>query len=140
MITRYAPEGLRSFDRFERMMRDFFGNDDINASTWMPSVDIKDADGTIILRAELPGLKEEDVEVELEGDRLTLRGMRRFEDEDRRKDYVRIERSYGQFQRTFTLGVPVKADEIKADFKDGLLTVTVPKAEGRKPQKIAVNA
>ncbi|RMG25755.1 MAG: Hsp20/alpha crystallin family protein, partial [Armatimonadetes bacterium] len=78
------------------------------------------------------------IDVELVGDVLTIRGKREFSDEEKRDDYVRIERSYGSFQRSFTIGVPVKADEISATYRDGILTVVVPKADEVKPRKIEV--
>jgi HSP20 family protein len=140
MIARWAPERLRSLDSFNRTMEELFGKEEELRGAWMPTVDVKETEGEIIIRAELPGLKEKDVHVQLDGDLLTLSGKRSFEDEERREDYVRIERSYGRFQRSFTLGLPIKSEEIEAKFKDGLLTITVPKAEGRAPKRIAVTA
>ncbi len=108
------------------------------ARTWAPAVDIvEDANG-IVLKAELPGLKQEDIDIELTGDTLTIRGERKFEDAQRRDNYVRMERSYGTFQRSFTVGVPVDADNIRASYKDGVLEISLPKSEATKPKKVQV--
>jgi HSP20 family protein len=85
-------------------------------------------------------LKPEDVDIELTGDTLTLRGERKFENEDRKDSFVRVERSYGRFQRSFTLAVPVNADAVKASYKDGILEVHLPKSEANKPRKVQVTA
>ncbi|GIV02263.1 MAG: molecular chaperone [Fimbriimonadales bacterium] len=140
MITRYRPfdNRLRTFDRLSRMMDEFFGDETEVRSGWMPSVDVKETDQALTFYVEVPGMRQEDIDVELVGDVLTIRGKREFSDEEKRDDYVRIERSYGSFQRSFTIGVPVKADEISATYRDGILTVVVPKADEVKPRKIEV--
>ena len=94
----------------------------------------------IVARAELPGLRREDIDIELTGDTLTLEGERKFEDMQRKDSYVRIERAYGHFQRSFTIGVPVRHDAVKASYKDGLLEVHLPKSEETKPKKVQVTA
>lgn len=137
-ITRWAPEPMRSFERFNKMMEEVFGTSDGFRGMWTPSVDIKEDKNNLMFLVELPGLTEKDVEVELNGGLLTIRGSRDFNKEEKREDYVCIERSYGSFQRTFSLDVPVKTDAINATFKEGILTVTVPKLESRTPKKIAV--
>ena len=137
MITRWPGERLRSFDRFNKMMEEVFGGDELRC-VWAPAVDVKETSKDLTFKVELPGLKEDEVSVELAGDILTISGSREFKDEQTKDDYVRIERSYGSFRRSFTLDVPVKSDEIDASFEDGLLTVKVPKAESKPTQKIAV--
>lgn len=138
MITRWPGERLRSFDRFNQVMEDMLGGSDLR-SAWAPNVDVKETPKALTFIVELPGMDEKDVNVELLGNILTIRGSREFNQEEKKDDYVRVERSFGTFQRSFTLDVPVKEDEIHAGFKKGLLTVTVPKVENRLARKIAVN-
>ncbi len=116
------------------------GAEHASARTWAPAVDIFEDREEIVVRAELPGLKQDDIDIELTGDTLTLKGERRFEDAPRRDSYVRVERAYGHFQRAFTLGVPVRQDAVKASYKDGILEVHLPKSEGVKPKKVQVTA
>lgn len=139
MITRWPGERLRSFDRFNQMMEDFINGDELRTS-WSPLVDVKETAKELTFEVELPGLQEKDVNVELIGDTLTISGSRETQSEEKKDEYVRIERSYGSFRRSFTLDIPVKREEINATFKNGLLTVTVPKAENRPTQKIAIEA
>jgi HSP20 family protein len=123
------------------MMEEFFEENDKNLMrvAWMPTVDVKETDKELTFVAELPGLKEEDITVEMVGDMLTIRGEREFSQEEKKDEYVRIERSYGSFQRSFSVDVPVKGDEICAEYKNGLLIVVLPKAEAIVPRKIAIN-
>jgi len=110
----------------------------VSERAWVPVVDVLSDDDKIVVRAELPGMKREDIDIELNGDMLTIKGERKFSDEENKENYVRVERSYGNFQRSFTLGVPVKATEIKAAYKDGVLEISIPKAEEVKPKKVEV--
>ena len=107
---------------------------------WAPVVDVAENQNEVVLRAELPGMKQEDIDIELTGDTLTIGGERRFEDEQRRETFVRVERSYGRFQRAFTLGVPVQHDQVRASYRDGILEVHLPKSEDTKPRKVQVSA
>ena len=111
-----------------------------SARTWAPAVDIHEDADSITVKADLPGLRQEDIDIELHGDTLTLKGTREFTDTQRKDSYVRVERSYGQFQRSFTVGVPVRADAVSASYKDGVLEVTLPKSEETKPKKVTVSA
>lgn len=104
-----------------------------------PAVDILEKDGNLMLRAELPGMEEKDIELKLEGSVLTLRGERRFESEDQSGSYHRIERRYGSFSRSFTLPDSADLDKVKADYKNGVLTVTVPQRPESRPREIAVS-
>ena len=108
------------------------------ARTWAPAVDIFEDRDEIVVRADLPGLKLEDIDIELTGETLTLRGERKFEDTARKDNYVRIERSYGHFQRSFAIAVPVRRDSVKASYRDGLLEVRLPKSEETRPKKVQV--
>lgn len=105
---------------------------------WAPDVDIKETETDITVKADLPGVKKEDIEVSVDNDMLVIKGERKFEKEEKDKNYVRVERSYGSFYRSFTIGVPVKEDEIKASYKNGVLEVLVPKAEVKKAKKVEV--
>jgi HSP20 family protein len=89
------------------------------------------------LLAELPGMKREDIDIEVTQDSLSISGERRL-DQDEKKSYVRVERPYGPFTRTFAINTPIKAGEVKASYKDGVLEIIVPKSEEIKPKKIEV--
>lgn len=148
-IVRYDP--FRDLDRLQSEMNRLFegvlaptgergATGQITQATrlWSPAVDVAETQNDIVLRAELPGLQPEDVDIELTGDTLTLRGERKFENEERKDNFVRVERSYGRFQRSFTLAVPVNADAVKASYKDGVLEIHLPKSEANKPRKVQV--
>ncbi len=111
-----------------------------SARPWTPPVDIFEDQNEIVVKAELPGIKQQDIAIELTGDTLTIKGERRFEDAQRQDNYVRVERTYGQFQRSFTISVPVQSEAVSATFKDGLLEVRLPKCEAAKPKNIKVAA
>ncbi len=106
--------------------------------TWAPPVDVISDEDKIVVKAEIPGMKKEDIEIGLTGDTLTIKGERKFEDEEKKECYVRSERAYGKFERSFTIGVPIEASEVKASYKDGVLEVTIPKAEEIRPKKVEV--
>ena len=108
------------------------------AQSWSPPVDVLEQPDAIVVRAELPGLKPEDIDIEVDENVLTIRGERRFEETVEDGRYYRLERSYGRFQRSLGLPQGVKPDEISADFDQGVLEVRVPKAEEVKPRKITV--
>jgi len=107
---------------------------------WVPAIDVYEDAESLQFHVELPGLKPEEIDVELKGDTLTIKGERKFENEEKKSGYVRVERAYGKFQRSFTLGVPINADGLKATCKNGVLEVIVPKAEAIKPKKALVTA
>lgn len=140
LLNRWSPTTpSRTFERFNKMMEEFFADGETEFRTaWLPTVDVKETDKELTFLAELPGLQEKDIQVELVGDTLTIRGERNLSSEEKKDDYVRVERSYGAFQRSFSIDVPVRADEIKAEYKNGLLTVCVPKAENVTPKRIPV--
>jgi HSP20 family protein len=105
---------------------------------WSPSVDIFESENEIVLEAELPGMKREDFEVSIENNVITLKGERHFEKKDEGDNYHRVERSYGSFTRSFSLPRTVSAEETSADFKNGILRVSLPKREEAKARKIEV--
>lgn len=105
---------------------------------WLPSIDIHEQPDRLVLRAELPGMKKEDIEVSLHGDVVTLSGERKEEKSFQGAEVYRAERFLGKFQRSITLPCAVEAGQVQADYVDGLLTVTLPKAEGSRPKQIEV--
>jgi HSP20 family protein len=146
-IVRFDP--FRELDRIQSEMNRLFegyngtpersgGQLVQNSRIWSPSVDVAETQSEIVLRAELPGMKQEEIDIELTGDTLTIRGERKFENEERKENFVRVERSYGRFQRSFTLGVPVQHDRVTATYRDGILEVHLPKSEETKPRKVMV--
>ena len=123
---------------FEQTISRSRADEGIAATTWTPSVDIYETPETIVMKAELPGLGREDIDIQIRDNTLTLRGERRFAKDVHEENYLRIERAYGSFQRSFTLPTTIQQDKIRAVFKDGVLELTLPKAEGSKPKKIAI--
>jgi len=111
---------------------------DMVASTWNPSVDIYETENELVLKAELPGIDENDIEIKIEDNTITLRGDRKFEKETKEENYHRIERSYGSFYRSFTLPRNIDQDKIKAESETGILKVTMPKKAELKPKKVKI--
>lgn len=141
MITRYSPiERMYSFDRFNKLMEELWGVGDRSKQTWFPAMDAIETEKEIKFMADLPGMTEKDINVELQDNVLTIRGERKSEETQKTQDYVLCERSYGSFERRFTVDASVKPDQIKASFDHGVLTVTVPKMEAPKPKKIAIES
>lgn len=116
---------------FDRLMEE-------DSVVWSPRVDLIENDNEFVLKADLPGIDKKDLKVQVENNMLTISGERKYENEDKSDRYYRNERFYGRFQRSFSLSDRVKADAIKADYKDGVLTVTLPKAEEAKPKQIEI--
>jgi len=112
------------------------GREGRKSAVWAPDVDVKETDKEVLIKADLPGIKKEDIDVSVDEDQLVIKGERKMKKEEKGKDYIRVERNYGSFYRSFSLGVPVKEDEIRADYKNGVLEITIPKAEVKKPRKI----
>jgi HSP20 family protein len=106
---------------------------------WAPAVDIYEKGTDVVLKAELPGLDPKDVDIRIENNVLTLKGERKIEDEIKQENYHRVERSYGSFTRSFTLPSTVDTTNVKADYKDGVLRITLPKREEAKPKQIQVD-
>ena len=147
-IVRWEPfRDLVSLqDRMNRLFDESFrgvgragAEEDWALGAWAPAVDIYEQDGNIVLKAELPGIDPKDVDVRVENNVLTLRGERKFDDEVKKENYHRVERAYGAFSRSFTLPTVVDTEKIKAEFKDGVLRVTLPKKEEAKPKQISIN-
>lgn len=117
---------------------DRFANQPAGSRPWGPAVDIVENDKELVLAADLPGVKLEEVEVKIEDGTLTLSGSRKFENEDNKNGYHRIERSYGEFHRAFTLPDSVDATKVEAAFENGVLKVTLPKKELARPRTVKV--
>lgn len=131
-------------DRFNRMFEDsVFSYDqqsnDGGMGTWYPASDVIEKDDMFVIKAELPGLDKENISLDFKNGVLTLKGERKLENEVKEQDFCRSELSYGKFIRSFSLPVEVEPDKIKAEFKNGLLTIEVPKPEQRKPKQISVH-
>jgi HSP20 family protein len=144
-IIRWNPgRGMTGLqDEMNLLLGDFFGVDKRGEETdfirWAPRVDILEQDGGYELVADLPGLKKEDIKIEIEDNVLTLRGEKKLEEEKKDKSYRLCERYYGEFVRTFALPENVDRDGIVAGFKDGVLKLEIPKTEKAKPKQIEVN-
>lgn len=143
MINRWDPfrELSTLQDRINRVFSEqrTSGEAEGTGKTWSPVVDILESESDLVVRAELPGIKREDIDVEVTSESLTIRGDRKIDEQSKEK-YLRVERAYGPFQRSFSIGVPVQPDKVKAAYRDGILEITVPKAEEVKPKKIEINA
>ena len=129
--------------QINRMFDSFFRpgwqeESDLVPSAWSPATDIVERNNAFVLKVELPGLSKDDLTVTIQDNMLKIRGEKKQETEEKEPSHHRIERSYGAFQRCFTLGQAIRSDEIDASFKDGILTLTVPKAEEAKTKEIDV--
>jgi HSP20 family protein len=114
------------------------GNGGSSLRRWIPAMDLVETDEHFVLKADLPGLTEADVNVELEDNVLTISGERKAEHEDKREGYVRVERAFGTFRRSLTLPEGINAEAVQASFENGVLEVRIPKPEERKPRKVAI--
>jgi HSP20 family protein len=123
----------------EPFFRDGGEDDELRMSSWYPAVDMFDDDDKIVIKAELPGMDKKDISVDIENRVLTLSGERNYDNEVKEEDYYRRERAFGRFKRAFNLPADVDSDQIKADFKDGVLKVEIPKPEEQKPKQITVH-
>ncbi len=143
-LTRWNPfRGLVSVPQeVDRLFDDFFGRFPVElnggAGTWSPAVDVSEDKDNIYFTVEIPGMSKEDVKITLQDNILTIRGEKKQEMEKKDAKYHRLERSYGSFTRSFSLPTGVVPDKIKAQYKDGLLKVTLPKAEQVKPKEIPI--
>lgn len=126
-------------DRYNRSARKSlvkYDDKSFEVGDWMPTVDISETDDAFIVKAELPGVEKDDVSVKIEDGVLTIKGEKKSEIEDEQKH--RIECTYGSFVRSFTLPQATKADSIKAEYKNGILNLTIPKSEEVKPKEIEI--
>lgn len=144
-IVRFEPfsnllTAQREFGRlFKEAFTPFNAEGELSTRTWAPPVDIYETENDIVLKAELPGVDPSGVEVKVEDNTLYLRGERKFEKEVNNESYHRVERSYGSFARSFSLPNSIATEKVKAEFKDGLLTLTLPKREEAKPRTVKID-
>lgn len=124
---------LQLFDTVSRLL-----SEPRSQRPWSPAVDIMETDDAVILKADLPEVDPKDVDIQIENDTLTLKGERKFEKEQKGVGYHRIERGYGSFARYFTLPETVDTEKVKAEYKSGVLTITLPKKEVAKPKAVKV--
>ncbi|MGB7590952.1 MAG: Hsp20/alpha crystallin family protein [Terriglobia bacterium] len=144
-IVRFEPfrDLLTSQREYVRLLKEAFspmsGETEVSTRSWAPPVDIYETEDAIVLKAELPGIDPKDVEVRVEDNTLYLKGERNYEKDVNEQNYHRIERSYGSFARSFSLPNSISAEKVKAEYKDGLLTLTMPKREEAKPKTIKID-
>ena len=146
MIRRWFPQSelgsLRG--RFDRVFDDFLGEyfssgkEGTGDLAFFPPVDIKENKESINVTMEIPGVKKDDISIEINDNILSIRGHREFKKEEEGETHHRIERSYGSFVRSFSLSCPVEKEKIEASYRDGLLALNLPKCEEAKPKKIAI--
>ena len=143
-LVTYDPfRELRSLqDEVNRVFNAGFnrGDNEMMRGAWSPSVDIFENKDSIVLEAELPGMKPEDVNISIENNVLTIHGERKFEKKDDKDNFHRVERSYGSFTRSFTLPPTVSSENVDAEFDNGVLRLTMAKREEAKPRKIEIKA
>ena len=128
---------------FNRLFDSFLGNGgrpDLRSRRWVPAIDLVETDDYLVLKADLPGLAKDDVEIELKDSVLTISGERKSEHEEKADGYYRIERAFGGFSRSLSLPQGVDADAIDADFTNGVLEVRIPKPAERKPHRVEIGA
>ena len=143
-IVRWEPfrDLLTTQDRFNRLFNqtfsEYFGGSESPSKTWAPAVDIMETDHNLLMKVELPGIDIKDVDIRLQDNTLTIKGERKFEHEVKEGNYHSIERSYGAFARSFDLPGYVNPENVNAEYKDGVLTLTLAKREEAKPKTIKV--
>ena len=144
-LVRWDParelDSLQS--EFNRLFDTFLGNGgraDVRARRWVPAMDLVETEDSLVLKADLPGLSKDDVNIEVKDDVLTISGERRAEHEEKADGYFRIERAFGGFSRSLTLPAGIDTDSINAEFTDGVLEVRIPKPEERKPHRVSIGA
>lgn len=128
-------------EQINRVFGDGMGRtgEESNLTPWAPSVDIYETENELVVKADLPDVNPQNLDIRVENNILTIRGERKFETKVNEENYLRIERAYGSFSRSFSLANSVKSEAIKADYHDGVLTLSIPKREEAKPKLIKVN-
>ena len=141
-LNRWEPfRGVSTLqEQINRLFTDSFERTgESNLTTWAPSVDIYENEQELVVKADLPDVDPKDLDIRVENNILTIRGERKFETKADEANYLRVERAYGAFSRSFSLANTVNSEAIKADYHDGVLTLTIPKREEAKPKQIKVN-
>ncbi len=143
-LTRWDP--FRNLSSLQEQMNRLFDTtmprhgDESVLTSWAPAVDIYETENELVLKADLPEINEKDLDVRIENNTLTVRGERKFDREVKEDNYLRVERAYGSFSRSFSLPNTVDSEKIKADYRNGVLTVEMPKRAESKPKQVRVNA
>jgi len=142
-ITRWDP--FHNLSTLQEQVNRLFegslprGSDQSALTTWAPAVDIYETENELVLKADLPDVNEKDLDIRIESNILTIKGERKFEEKVKEDNYLRVERTYGSFSRSFSLPSTVDNGSIKADYKNGVLTVELPKRAESKPRQVKIN-
>lgn len=138
-IIRWDPfrEMTQAQSQFSKIMDQVMGG---RQEAWLPAIDVFDTKDAVLLKAEIAGMNPDDIHIDVEDNVLTVKGERRFEETIDEERYYRVERRFGSFQRSLALPQGMKVEDITANYEDGILTITVPKAEEEKPKRIEVKA
>jgi HSP20 family protein len=144
VITRWDPfrEYATLQDRMNHLFRNSYGSEGqetLTASSFAPAVDVYEDEHQVLLKLEVPGVDEKDLDIRVENNTLTVTGERKFEKEEKEENFRRIERQYGSFTRTFTLPTTVDAEQVKASYDKGILKISLPKKAEAKPKQIKIN-
>lgn len=143
VLKRWEPS--REASTLQEQVNRLFGNvlarsaEESSLTSWAPAVDIYETEQELVVKADLPDVDAKDLDIRVENNLLTIRGERKFEKKVSEESYLRVERAYGAFSRSFSLANTVNSEAIKADYQNGVLTLTVPKREEAKPKQIKVN-
>jgi HSP20 family protein len=143
IMNRWEPS--RGATTLQEQINRVFGDmlertsEESNLTPWAPAVDIFETEHELVLKADLPDVNPQDLDIRVENNILTIRGERKFENKVNEENYLRVERAYGSFSRSFSLANSVKSDAIRADYQNGVLTLSIPKREEAKPKQIEVN-
>jgi HSP20 family protein len=142
-LNRWEP--FRGAATLQEHVNRLFGNvlehsgEESNLTSWAPAVDIYETEHELVVKADLPEVDPKELDIRVENNLLTIRGERKFEKKVTEENYLRVERAYGSFSRSFSLANTVNSEAIKADYQNGVLTLTIPKREEAKPKQIKVN-
>ena len=143
--TLHRWEPFRGAATLQEQVNRLFGNvlehsgEESNLTSWAPAVDIYETEHALVVKADLPEVDPKELDIRVENNLLTIRGERKFEKKVNEDNYLRVERAYGSFSRSFSLANTVNAEAIQADYQNGVLTLTIPKREEAKPKQIKVN-
>jgi HSP20 family protein len=141
-ISRFGPFRTHPLqEQLNRLFNEAFerSSEESSITTWAPAVDIYETEHGLVVKADLPDVKPEDLDIRVENNILTIRGERKFEKKVNETNYLRVERAYGSFSRSFSLANTVNSEAIKAEYKNGVLALAIPKKEEAKPKQIKVN-
>jgi HSP20 family protein len=143
-ISRWEPfRGLNTLqDHVNRLFEDSFARNrsgQAELASWAPAVDIYETENELVVKADLPEMQEKDIDIRVENNTLTIRGERKLESEVHQENYLRVERAYGTFTRSFSLPNMVSTEGIRAEYQDGVLSVHMPKREESKPKQVKIS-